>query len=693
MGNVSLLSRLPVLRLLLPLVAGIVLFRITSSIVLPALLVALAVAAFIIVRSAASTPASTLRLRQCGIVPLSLAMAAVGWGAAWVAEPVTLNVEQLKGEDAIARIETIKLNEKSMLMQVKLLEAGGSDRLVRDCHMLLSTRGCDYDMAAGDIVAFKLNLSKVRNMGNPDEMDYAGYLHDKGIIYRQHIHVSEVTRAGSSPTVTTRAFNLREALQHKVLNSDLSPESQALVIAMLLGNDDFIEPSVRDSFSQAGIAHVLALSGLHVAVITLIIWFLLFPLDYVRAKKVRLLLTMVALVAYALLTGMSPSVIRSTVMIAFVFMSHIFYRKSSPLNAVAAAALVILVFSPSSLYGVGFQLSFITVTSLLVFYEVFQVKYPARKFFNYVCTIATTSAVAMVSTIVLTAYYFNTISLVAVLSNVVIMPLLPVFMIAGALALVLLLMGAGLGPLAAVVDWITGSIEALASGMSSLSLAGGSLYVTWVAVVVYYAIVIMLGLWIYRRNVRWLLAAGAVLVVGLAWGVAQNAALPHRGLVIFNSFNSTPVLYFDRPKALLWVPDVENDFDMATFKRWNRSFLTHYGIDSLQLVDSVAHELPGAVIDPPYASVFGSTMVAAGKGRWKHYERVDSDNVKLNVVLVTKGFHADVATLRNLYSCDSLILSGGIYEDDLLKLEQECSEGGIKHHNIKQNGAYIRIEE
>ena len=119
------------------------------------------------------------------------------------------------------------------------------------------------------------------------------------------------------------------------------------------------------------------MSGLHVAVITLIIWFLLFPLDYLRGKKLRLVLTLVILVGYDLLTGMSPSVIRATVMIAFVFMSMIFYRKSTPLNAVATAALAILVFSPSALYSVGFQLSFITVVALIVFYQYFKIKMPS----------------------------------------------------------------------------------------------------------------------------------------------------------------------------------------------------------------------------------------------------------------------------------------------------------------------------
>ena len=231
----------------------------------------------------------------------------------------------------------------------------------------------------------------------------------------------ELERVGQSPTVMTRVFNMRQSLQHKILNSSLSEPTQALVIAMLLGNDDFIEPLVRNDFSRAGVAHVLALSGLHVAVITLIIWFLLFPLDYLRGKKLRLVLTLVILVGYDLLTGMSPSVIRATVMIAFVFMSMIFYRKSTPLNAVATAALAILVFSPSALYSVGFQLSFITVVALIVFYQYFKIKMPASKVLNYVYSILLTSAVAMASTIVLTAYYFNTMSFMSIGANVLIM--------------------------------------------------------------------------------------------------------------------------------------------------------------------------------------------------------------------------------------------------------------------------------
>lgn len=695
MGNVSVLSRLPVLRILIPFAVGIVLYRLLPMLWLPCVLVALVVIMLVVMRVGKRNASHSLQLRNYRILPLSIAVMAMGWLAAMVTEPPVHDENHLEGKTTCARIETIKYNEKSMLMQVKLLNYmdGANPHKLRGTHILLSTRGCDYEYEAGDLVAFPLQLERVRNMGNPDEMDYARYLHDKGIIYRQHIDVRELERVGQSPTIMTRIFNLRQSLQHSILNSSLREDTQALIIAMLLGNDDFIQPSVRDDFSRAGVAHVLALSGLHVAVITLIIWFLLFPLDYLRGKKLRLVLTLVVLIGYVLLTGMSPSVVRATVMIAFVFMSVIFYRKSIPLNAVATAALAILVFSPNSLYSVGFQLSFITVTALILFYQYFKIKLPSNKLLNYVYSILLTSAVAMVSTIVLTAYYFNTISLMSIGANVLVMPLIPVFMVLGAIAIVMLAMGGGVGVLGLALDWLTSLINGAASGMSSLSLVKGDVYVTWIAVVAYYAILVLLALWVTRRNVRMLLAAGVVLVMWLGGALIAETKASHRGMVVFNSFNSTPVLYFNGANALLWIPDVESDYDIESFKRWNRAFLAHHGIDSVTLVDSTGAQLPGAVIHPPHANIMGMGFVIAGKGRWKHYEIPDSTTaVKFDYAIITKGFHSDVARLKELINCDSVILSGGIYRDDLDKLDKECVTSRVPHYNIKKSGAFLKME-
>lgn len=692
MGNPSFLSRLPVLRLLMPLVVGILLFKVVPFVWLPIVLVAISVVVLISLVVLKKSPAVALKLRSYHIIPLSMFMVAVGWFAAYIATPPELNLKVVNGKAVLARIEAIDFHEKSMEMQVKLLKLGEGDAQLNKAHIILSTRGCDYELGPGDLIAFKLDLSPVRNLGNPDEMDYASFLLHKGIRYRQHTKLESVTKVGESPTMMTRAANLRQTLEHIIMNSSLAPETQSLLIAVLLGNDDFITPETREHFSVVGVAHVLALSGLHVAIITLLIWFLLFPLDYIRAKKLRLVLTSLFLIGYDILTGMSPSVVRATVMIAFVFMSTLFYRKSTPLNSVAAAALVILVFSPASLYGVGFQLSFITVAALIIFYQTFEIKYPSNRVLRYLYSLFLTSVVAMLSSTILSAYYFNTLSVMAVLANLIILPIFPVFMIVGAVVLLLLTIGGSVGWLNSVLDWITRFINGSVNWLSTWSFGHSDVYVTWVAVVVYYAILIMLAMWLYRRNIRWLLAAGVVLMIGLAHGIIVDIRTPKQGMVIFNSYNSTPVLYHNHGKALLWVPDVENDFDVDAFKRQHKAFLAHYRIDSLKLADTTMCVIDGGMVNHPYAMLDGKKILSVGKGRWKNYEPADSSEVKFDILLVTKQYHSTIARARELFDVKTIILSGDIYDDNIPALEKECQELGVPYYSIKSSGAFISHE-
>lgn len=689
MGSPSILSRLPVLRLLVPLVVGILLFKVVPFLWLPITLAALSGVALLSLMVLMKSPAVALRLRGFHIIPLSMFMIAVGWFAAYIATPPELNLKEVNSKAVLGRIESIDFHEKSMEMQVKLLKLDEGEAPLKKSHIILSTRGCDYESAPGDLIAFKLNIEPVRNLGNPDEMDYAIYLLHKGIRYRQHAKLESVTKVGESPTLLTRATNLRQTLEHKILNSSLAPETQSMLIAVLLGNDDFITPETREHFSVVGVAHVLALSGLHVAIITLLIWFLLFPLDYMRAKKLRLVITLLLLIGYDVLTGMSPSVVRATVMIAFVFMSTLFYRKSTPLNSVAAAALVILVFSPGALYSVGFQLSFITVAALIIFFQTFEIKYPSNRLLKYLYSLFLTSLVAMLSSTILTAYYFNTLSVMTVLANFVILPVFPIFMIIGAVILLLLTMGGSIGWLNSVLDWMTTFINGSVNWLSTWSFGHSDVYVTWVAVVVYYAILVLVALWLYRRNIRWLLVAGVVLVIGLAHGIVVDVTTPKQGMVIFNSYNSTPVLCHNHGKALLWVPDVENDFDVEAFKRQHKAFLAHYSIDSLMLVDSTICSIEGGIVNHPYAMMFDKKILSVGKGHWKNYEPADSSEVKFDILLVTKQYHSTIAKARELFDVKTIVLSGDIYDDNIQALEKECEELKVPYYSIKTSGAFI----
>ena len=675
-------SSIPVLRILVPFVMGIALHRLWHCWWAPVALLIVSAAFYLTLEIFARTPARRLRWRHYFILPLATGALALGWIAAVIHCPPHLTTEQRSGRILTGMVTDLSFTDFSTRLTIEL-----TDKELPPCRVFVSTRGCDYTIQTGDVVAWQAHLDEVGKMGNPDEMDYARYLLDsKGIRYQQHLPVSQLRIIGHRSSFKTRMAEVRRGLQSMVFNSSLSPGAQQFVVALLLGDSSLIDKATRQEFSAAGVAHVLALSGLHVGFIALIIWWLLFPLDYLRLKKLRLAITIAAIALFAVFTGLSPSVIRATIMIGMVFVSILFYRRSVSLNALGIAALAILIFTPSALYQVGFQLSFITVAAVLILARLPESLKSRSKICDYLTSTVITTLVALLSTVALTAHYFHTISFLSVISNLLILPVLPVFMVLGALFLLITAAGmhwtfldSSVEAVYRYIRWATGAVNGL-----PLSHVNG-VYVSTFGVVAYFAIMTLVVIWLYRREFRYLLAAGAVLVLLLSHSVWVDANTPKQGVVIFNSFSSTPILYYSGDTGYVWSPDDE-ELDSAAFSRYYAGFLARHNIDELHFITSGdSLRLDGAMFNPPYAHLMGRRIMAAGSGKWK---RMHTDNpLALDDLIVTKRYHGTAAKLKELYGFKRLVLSGALH--DAAPLRSECDSLQIPYHDLANQGALI----
>lgn len=678
------LSKIPVLRIVVPLAVGILVHGWWHCWWAPLAIIIAAIAFYLWLQVKSRTPQGRLRWRAFYILPLAMAAMALGWLAAVVHCPPHLNESQLTGRNLTGRITGVEYTDFSMRLSVDIL-----DDDVPPCHVLVSTRGCDYTMRAGDIITWPAALDEVGTMGNPDEMDYARYLlHNQGVRYQQHMPVGQLKKKGHSPTVMSRLANYRRHLQQLVFDSQLSPGAQRFVVALLLGNSHLIDKATRQEFSAAGVAHVLALSGLHVGFISLIIWLLLFPLDYLRLKRVRLGITLAAIITFAVFTGLSPSVVRSTVMIGFVFASLIFSRRSVSLNALAMAALIILVFSPSSLYSVGFQLSFVTVCAVLLFARVPAWLESRYRWVNRLTLTIMTSIVAMLATVALTAHYFHTISLTAVITNLLVLPVLPLFMVLGALFLLVTASTMQWCALDWLLDTIYRYIHWTTSTVATWPASHlGGVYVSATGVVAYFVLLALVILWIGHRNYRYLLAAGCVLALMLGHSLWIDTHTPSEGLVVFNSYTSTPIVYYNQGMAHVWTPDDEEP-DSAAFARFHAGFLARHGIGTLRFItgDTVVRPNGNTLFKPPLALVMGQRLVAVGSGKWK--SMTASSPLDLDAVIVTKRFHGSISRLQELYRFKRIIISGAMYKDDIGQLLHESDSLSIAVHQLGSQGAY-----
>ena len=680
----SVLSRVPALRILLPLMAGIAMHQVWHNVWIPLALIITSIAVYTWMTHRGKSAELQLRLRPFYILPLAVIALSLGWLAAIVHCPPHLNAGQRHDRLLTGRVSELNYTDFSMRMTIDVLDSD-----LPRCRVLVTTRGCDYTARSGDLVTWPAALEEVRNTGNPDETDYALLmLQGESIRYEQHLPVADVITIGYSPTLATRLAEMRRALAYKIFNTQLSPGAQHFVTALLLGDSHLIDKVTRAEFSTAGIAHVLALSGLHVGIIALLIYLLLFPLDYLGLKKLRLAVTLAAMILFAVFTGLSPSVVRATVMTGFVFASLFFNRRSVSLNALAMAALVILVFSPSDLFNAGFQLSFITVGALLLFARVPERLQSANRWVNYLTATVITSLVATVATVALNAHYFHTISLMSVVANVLVLAVLPVFMVLAALLLLVNAAGMHWGWLDSCVDGIYRYIHGVAQMVNAAPLSHVSgVYVSTVGVVLYFVVMGFMVLWLYRRHHRYLMLAGMALVIALGHWAWTDWNTPRRGMVMLNSFTSTPVLYYDGGNGYVWIPDQE-DADLTEFERHHAGFMARHHIHDLTLVQAdTVLRLEGALFKPPYAHLMGRRLLAVGRGNWKN--STTDTRLELDDIIVTKRYHGTVSKLKELYQFNHLIISGAQQADAVAAFKRECDSLGVKTHALDRQGAVV----
>ncbi|PIQ89903.1 MAG: competence protein ComEC, partial [Candidatus Omnitrophica bacterium CG11_big_fil_rev_8_21_14_0_20_42_13] len=196
--------------------------------------------------------------------------------------------------------------------------------------------------------------------------------------------------------------------------------------AMLLGDRTGLSSDVRQAFIQTGTAHILAISGMHIGIIAFI--FLVFLKAVRIPKRVRYVIAVFFLIFYCLLTGARPSVTRAVIMAIVVLAGLLLEREVNIYNSLGLSALVILAYNPYQLSDIGFQLSFISVLSIVYLSPRIEKLLHCH---HIIVKSFSVSLSAWLGTCLIVLYYFKIFSPITVLANLVIVPLVSLVIVAG----------------------------------------------------------------------------------------------------------------------------------------------------------------------------------------------------------------------------------------------------------------------
>jgi len=468
------------------------------------------------------------------------------------------------------------------------------------------------DLPEGALVNIRGTFKRIRR-----PIPRRGFIPASPFMNYTHRLVVDTSAPNSIIVKTGGSFfeNMRNRLARMIDRYNFGGQAD-LLKAMILGERDTLSPATITSFARLGIAHIIAVSGLHVGIIALIVNFIL-NIFSIR-KKNRMFITILLLFVYAGICGFRPPVTRAFIMISLVLGAFAAKRPKNIENSIFVALIAILALDPKALFGPSLQLSFAAVWGITTFHPMVmntvKGKYCLSKYTAYFVNILIVSILACMATAPVIAAHFRTFSLLAVPVNLIAVPLAFLIISMGTAALVLMLGGYVTAPLAAFSAFLTGIflwiLTALADIVSRLPFASLETgHVSFMAVV-------GIAVWFFalsrfhRRDIfkKALVYIPLVVLLGYTWNPLVHAGRydDKSGAVFFFDVgqgdaalvrygNSRHFLVDTGPKygaydagTSLIVPSLKN----AGIRRLDGIFISHLHIDHTGGLNSILNNFP-----------------------------------------------------------------------------------------------------
>ncbi len=331
------------------------------------------------------------------------------------------NLENFIEEEIYIEARVEDLDKKTSELERYIIKVEGVDDRKIPLEKALLTIIGEKNLKLGSKIILKVTPKLPKENRNPGLFNYKLYLKSKKIYTLmtvddyslKNIDISDIPfRYG----IKEKSIETIEGLFKPYLNE----ENNSLITSIILGQSDYLDEDNVKLYRDMGLSHILAVSGLHIGIISSFLIFIISRLGIKR--KSNTIITLIFIWSYGYIIGYPPSIVRASLLFSFLYLSKIIHKPFDSLNILSLAALILLFINPYSLFSIGFQLSFIASASIVVFTErIAYLFYPLEG--KFIDTVSGLLAVN-IGVSPLQAYYFNRINLIGFLSNILIVPIL-----------------------------------------------------------------------------------------------------------------------------------------------------------------------------------------------------------------------------------------------------------------------------
>ena len=542
----------------------------------------------------------------------------------------------------------------------------------------------------GDKILIRKNLQVIKNSGNPGAFNYQRYAAFQQTFHNVFLKPTDWIRL---PGKNINHFNqfiftARESIL-SILRKNINSSKDELGIAeaLLIGYTNDLDKDLVQAYSNTGVVHIIAISGMHLGLIYVMLVWLFKKIPYIKKSAwLQVVLILTCLWLFSLLTGASASVCRAAVMFTFIAVGKTLNRQSSIYNSLAASALLMLCYNPYYLWDVGFQLSYLAVIGIVAFQKpIYNWFYLKNKYLNEVWKLAAISLAAQTLTFPICIFYFHQFPNLFLLTNIIAVPLSSLILYA-ILALISLsqvpYLGLYLGKLVTGLVWLMNQVILRINDfpLALWDKIPATVISTWLL----YFVVIGTCNWLLYKNKKWLRFSLLSLMAFTGLHTYKNWQIKNQQQLIVYNVPQHRAIDFVNGNSYQFVGDSILLQDAVL-----QNFHLKPGRIAMQLTnktDSLSKNIRTGNFFQ-----FGNKKILL-IDRPLNFE-TPTQKIEVDYIIISKSPKLFIPQLAQVFNCKQYVFdaSNSLWKID--KWQKDCEELHLQHYSIPMQGAFIAAVE
>jgi competence protein ComEC len=534
----------------------------------------------------------------------------------------------------------------------------------------------------GSQILIYKSLQPIMNSGNPGGFDYKRYCAFQDIHYQVFLKAGDYKLLQSTKTnwfnqllINTRSWVL------SVLRKQINGKDEVAVAeALLIGYRDDLDRELVQSYSNTGVVHIIAISGLHLGMIYALLLWLLKPLKRKRWNKfLQPVIILFVLWMFTFIAGAAPSIARSAVMFTCIIVGEALSKRTFIHNTLAAAAFILLTWNPFYLWDVGFQLSFAAVLSIVFFSKhINKWFYFRNKLLTWIWSLCSVTLSAQVLTLPLILYHFHQFPNLFLFTNIIIVPLSGVILFAELLLLVTSFIPYVSTFIGRITESLIGTMNSLIERTDRIpfSISDG-IQVNIPQSILIYGAVCCAAIWLLQKKKQMMFAALAMMIgfFGLR-SIEIIRVNQQQKLIVYNVPQHTAIDVVEGNKYhFIGDSDLRNDGFLRNFllrpsrivNRMDEGLLTTLATSNTMIM---SNEKKIIILDAP---LFYDKPV---------------EKIKADAIIITKNPKLYINQVMKQYNCKLLVFDA---TNPLWKIrlwKKDCDSLHLRFHSVPEQGAF-----